>query len=184
MKNRAPVALFVALLLGLAAPARAQQGVALKGHFLFNSSAVSTERTDTFPDASGISLGAELVLPLGIGVGVSAYTSSGSDSSLDTSTLTGLAEANYFFRLPLLPIAPYAGVHAGLGRYSKEDLRDPRRPEVEDTWTQLGYQVGVRVQLNSLLGVDAQYRRVSNSAAEDQEGDLERNQFLLGVTLF
>lgn len=185
MPNRIRTTLLSAvLLLGCAAGAQAQQGFALKGHYIFNSSAVA-ERGDTLPDADGVSIGAELVLPLGIGVGVSGYTSGGvTEQDVETSSLTVLAEANYFLNLPLLPVSPYAGVHAGLGRFSKEDLDDPQAPEIEDTRTQLGFQVGVRVQLNSLLGLDAQYRRVSTSASENQDGRLERNQYLVGVTLF
>lgn len=176
---------FALLLLGTAVPAQAQGGFALKGHYIFNSSAVNDDRTDEFPETNGISIGAELVLPLGLGIGVSGYTGSGeSDIAGETSTFTGLAEANYFLDLPLLPVTPYAGVHAGLGQYTREDLTDPQRPEIEDTRSQLGFQLGVRMQLTSLLGLDAQYRRVSTSAAEDQDGTLERNQYLLGVTLF
>jgi hypothetical protein len=186
MSNRIRTALFSLLLaLGSAAAAHAQQGFALKGHYIFNSSTVNEERADTLPDADGISLGAEFVLPFGIGVGVSGYTSGGvTDQDVETSSLTVLAEANYFLNLPLLPVSPYAGVHAGLGRFSKEDLNDPQAPEIEDTRTQLGFQVGVRVQLGSLLGLDAQYRRVSTSAADNQDSGFDRNQYLVGVTLF
>lgn len=186
MPNRVrTLSVCLALALGCAAPSRAQQGFALKGHYVFNSSAVNDDRTDRIPESDGFSIGAELVLPLGIGVGVSGYTASGvSELDVETSSLTALAEANYFLRLPLLPVSPYAGVHAGLGRFSREDLDDPRAPNVEDTRTQLGFQVGVRVQLGPLLGIDGQYRRVSHSAAENQEGSLERSQYLLGVTLF
>lgn len=176
--------LFVALFLGAATSARAQQGFALKGHYIFNSSSISTERTDTLPDANGFSIGAEMVLPMGIGVGVSGYTASGDNDNAQTRAFTVLGEANYFLKLPLLPVSPYAGVHAGLGRYTKDDLRNPQRPSIEDSRTQLGFQLGVRVQLSSLLGLDAQYRRVSTSAAESQSGSLERNQYLVGVTLF
>jgi hypothetical protein len=186
MSNRIRTAQFSLLLvLGSAAAAHAQQGFALKGHYIFNSSTFNEERADTLPDADGISLGAEFVLPFGIGVGVSGYTSGGvTDQDVETSSLTVLAEANYFLNLPLLPVSPYAGVHAGLGRFSKEDLNDPQAPEIEDTRTQLGFQVGVRVQLGSLLGLDAQYRRVSTSAADNQDSGFDRNQYLVGVTLF
>ena len=186
MQKRIRTALLSLLLvLGSAGAAHAQQGFALKGHYIFNSATVNEERGDTLPDASGFSIGAELVLPLGIGVGVSGYTSGGvTEQDVETSSLTVLAEANYFLKLPLLPVSPYAGVHAGLGRFSKEDLNDPQAPEIEDTRTQLGFQVGLRVQLGSLLGLDAQYRRVSTSAAENQGSGLDRNQYLVGVTLF
>lgn len=186
MRNLARSLSLAVLLLGAATSARAQQGFALKGHYIFNSSSINTQRTDTIPDANGFSVGAEVVLPLGIGVGVSGYTATGEtdNDAARTRTFTVLGEANYFLKLPLVPVAPYAGVHAGLGRYTKEDLRNPQRPEIKDSRTQLGFQVGVRVQLTSLVGVDAQYRRVSTSAAESQEGSLERNQYLVGVTLF
>jgi hypothetical protein len=124
-----------------------------------------------------------MVLPLGIGVGVSGYAGGGSARFFNDegSTLVGLAEANYFLNLPLLPSSPYVGVHAGLGRYKWRDasglLKDTER-------SQLGYQIGLRLQLISLLGLDAQFRRVSNSAAEGQSGSLERNQILVGITLF
>jgi len=186
MPNRARTFfLSLALVLGFAAAAQAQQGFALKGHYIFNSSTVNSERGDTLPDADGFGIGAELVLPMGIGVGVSGYTSSGvSDFDVETSSLTALAEVNYFLQLPLLPVSPYAGVHAGIGRFSKEDLENPSTPKINDTRTQLGYQIGVRVQLGSLLGLDGQYRRVSTSAAENQGSGLERNQYLIGITLF
>jgi hypothetical protein len=35
-----------------------------------------------------------------------------------------------------------------------------------------------------MFGVDGQFRHVSDSASKDQSPDLERNQFLLGVTVF
>lgn len=170
------------LLMLAAVPGIAQQGFALKGHFLYNSSAREGAR-DSIPAANGFSIGAELVLPLGIGLGISGYAAGGADRFFDDegSSLTGLAEANYFLNLPLLPISPYVGVHAGLGRYKWRDtsglLKDTGR-------SQLGYQIGLRVQPISLLGLDAQFRRVSNSAAEGQSGSLERNQILVGITLF
>lgn len=186
MSNRVrTLFLSVGLALGSAATAHAQQGFALKGHYIFNSSSVNDDRTDEIPESDGVSLGAELVLPFGLGLGVSGYTSSGvSELDVETSSLTAIAEANYFLRLPLIPVSPYAGVHAGLGRFSQEDLDDPQAPDVEDTRTQLGFQLGVRVQLGSMLGIDGQYRRVSTSAAESQDSGLERNQYLIGVTLF
>ena len=48
----------------------------------------------------------------------------------------------------------------------------------------LGFQVGARFQLSQMIGLDAQYRRVSEFASETQGGDLERNQVLVGITLF
>ncbi|MDQ3389290.1 MAG: porin family protein, partial [Gemmatimonadota bacterium] len=184
MLNLARSSLPLLLLLFAARGAAAQDGFALKGHLLFNSSDISAQRTDTLPSATGFGLGAEFVLPLGIGLGISGYTSGGvRDADLETTSLVVLTEANYF--LKLLPlVSPYVGVHAGLGRYSRDESDDIRRPELRDGTTELGYQIGARLQLNSLLGLDAQFRRVSTSALREQGGGLERSQFLIGVTLF
>ena len=176
------VPLLVAGALALTAgTAQAQSGFALKGHYLFNASDADEDQT---PAADGFSVGAELVLPFSVGVGVTAYTTgSARDVDTEASAFGVLAEANYFIDLPLLPVTPYVGVHGGLGQYTIEQAGSAD-PEFEDSRTQLGWQVGARMQLNSLLGLDAQYRRVSESAAESQGGDLERNQILIGVTVF
>ena len=180
------IPLFAALALtAAAAPTSAQSGFALKGHFLFNeSSARGADRDQEIPSEDGFSLGAELALPMNIGVGVSAYASGRArEADLETQSFGVLAEANYFFDLPIIPVTPYAGVHAGLGRYSYDDVGDTT-PEIEDSRTQLGFQLGLRWQLTRMLGLDAQYRRMSDSASDDQSPDLDRNQVLVGVTLF
>jgi len=172
------------------APAlRAQSGFALKAGYVFNKSNVDDARESGFesvPSPDGFSVGAEYVLPMGIGIGATAYAE-GSATTIDTKT-TGfavLAEANYFAKLPIIPIRPYVGVHAGVGRYTIEDIEGgANSPEIKDSRTQLGFQLGARWQVNSLLGVDAQYRHVSDQASKDQSPDLERNQFVVGVTLF
>ena len=179
--------LMAAALGGLSAvPAAAQSGFALKGHYILNSSAAEEGRQDRqLPAADAFGIGAEFVLPFGIGVGVTGYTA-GETSDLDyeTTELTVLGEANYFLRLPVLPIAPYVGIHAGLGSLNRDNVTSPDF-EIEDkTRSQFGYQVGVRLQATSLIGIDAQWRRMSTSAEEGQDNALERNQVLLGVTLF
>lgn len=177
------MALLVAAALATSAgSARAQQGFALKGHYLFNASDVKNE--EQTPAADGFSVGAEYVLPLGIGVGVSAYTTGKVTEFERESTSFGvLAEANYFVDLPLIPVTPYVGVHGGLGQYTVDEVSDAD-PEFKDDRTQLGFQVGARMQLGQTLGVDAQYRRVSEFGAKTQGGELERNQILVGITLF
>jgi hypothetical protein len=172
------------------APAlEAQSGFALKGGYVFNKSKIDDARESGFesvPSPDGFSIGAEYVLPMGLGVGVTAYTE-GSASNVDaeTTSFAVLGEANYFFRLPVIPIRPYAGVHAGIGRYTIEDVQaGPSTPEIKDSRTQLGFQLGARWQVSQLVGVDAQYRHVSDRASEDQSPDLERNQFVVGITLF
>jgi opacity protein-like surface antigen len=142
------------------------------------------DRETQTPVADGFSVGAEFVLPLNVGVGVTAYTTGKATEVDRESTSFGvLAEANYFIDLPVLPITPYVGVHGGLGQYTIEDA-GAADPEFQDSRTQLGWQVGARFQLTRMIGLDAQYRRVSESASEDQGGDLERNQVLVGITLF
>jgi hypothetical protein len=173
-----------------AAPAlQAQSGFALKGGYVFNQSKVDDARESGFervPSPDGFSIGAEFVLPMGLGIGATAYTE-GSASNVDSETtaFAVLAEANYFLKLPVIPIRPYAGLHAGVGRYTIEDVQGgPATPEIKDTRTQLGFQLGARWQVSQLLGIDAQYRRVSDQASEDQSPDLERNQFVVGITVF
>jgi hypothetical protein len=169
----------------VAAPAQAQSGFALKGHFLFNeTNAREAEQDRRVPVSDGFSLGAEYVLPMGIGLGVSAYAEGkATESDLQTQRFGVLAEANYFARLPMIPIRPYVGLHAGLGQFSYDDL-DTADPKIEDSRTELGYQVGLRWQVTPMIGVDAQYRRVSDSASDSQSPELERNQVLVGVTVF
>lgn len=171
------------LLLG-SAPAAAQSGFALKGGLVFNSSDVDRDVSNMeLQDAAGFHLGAEMVLPLGLGVGVSGYTT-GSPDDFDTGSgsLVVLGEANYFLNLPILPVTPYAGVHTGLGTLHLEDVEGFGRPEVD--FGDLGWQVGVRFQPLPILGVDAQYRRVSGSLEGAQGAGFETNQFLIGVALF
>jgi opacity protein-like surface antigen len=166
-----------------AAPLQAQSGFALKGHYLYNEN-TARDSDRKVPNEDGFSIGAEIVLPFNVGVGLSAYTNGRArEADLETQSFGVLAEANYFLDLPLLPVTPYAGIHAGLGRYTTDDL-DDINAEFEDDRTQLGFQLGLRFQLTSLIGLDAQYRRVSDSATSDQSPDLDRNQVLVGVTLF
>lgn len=176
----------VAVGLCFAAPAAAQSGFALKGHYILNSStAESARETREIPTADGFGLGAELVLPLGIGIGVSGYTAAETNGfDVETTELTVLGEANYFLRLPILPLSPYVGVHAGLGHLSRDNAGDPGFELRDRSRTQVGYQVGARLQLTRLIGLDAQWRRMSTSAAEGQDSRFERDQVLLGVTLF
>lgn len=173
-----------------AAPAlHAQSGFALKGGYVFNKSNIDDARESGFesvPSPDGFSVGAEYVLPMGLGIGATAYTErSARNVDAKTTSFAVLAEANYFVRVPVIPIRPYVGVSAGIGRYTIDDVQSgPSSPELKDSRTQLGYQIGARWQLTTLLGIDAQYRHVSDKASEDQSPDLERNQFVVGITLF
>jgi opacity protein-like surface antigen len=170
----------------LAAPAAAQSGFALKGHYIVNATSAQAAREDRqIPDANAFGIGAELVLPFGLGVGVSGYTADEvSELDAKTTELTVLGEANYFVKIPLFPVSPYVGVHAGLGRLSGDNITDPGLEIQDKTRSQIGYQLGVRLQATSLIGIDAQWRHMSTSAASEQDESLERNQVLLGITLF
>lgn len=185
MRRAIYLGLLAAGLLGAGAPpAQAQDGFALKGSAVLNRSSLDDQGSQLrLSDAAGWSLGAEVVLPLGLGVGISGYTS-GSPDAFDTSqgSLVVLGEANYFLRLPMLPVAPYAGVHVGLGTYTLDEVAAGERPEVD--FGDLGYQFGVRFQPTTLLGVDAQFRRISGSLAGQQDATFESNQLLIGITLF
>lgn len=166
-------------------PAEAQDGFALKGHYILNSSAAQqAEMSQQLPDADAFGLGAEFVLPVGLGAGITGYTAQTDMGGVENREFTVLGELNYFLQLPLLPVAPYAGVHAGLGVLDQDDVVDADLEIQDRNRSQLGYQLGARVQLTPMLGLDAQWRRMSTSAGADQDDRLERDQVLIGVTLF
>src|SRR5690606_12507673 len=106
------------------------------------------------------------------------------EAQVESREFTVLGELNYFFDIPLFPVSPYLGVHAGLGVLDQDNVSDPSLEIQDKNRSQLGYQLGVRVQLSQMVGLDAQWRRMSTSADADQDDRLERNQVLLGVTLF
>jgi hypothetical protein len=166
----------------LATPAMAQDGFALKAGYIYNRAQV--EGATEIPGASGFGAGIEYVLPIGIGVGVSGYSAGRtSEFDVESSSVNVAAEVNYFLKLPLLPLAPYAGVHAGFGRYSRrDDSRPGTRPN--DSWGELGYQLGVRAQLLPILGLDVQFRRMSTSLENAQGSSLSREQVMVGVAIF
>jgi len=184
MKNALQrLALGAALVFAAAVPATAQQGFALKGGLVFNKQSVEgVNRPEDVPAANGFGVGVEYVLPGGLGLGVSGYTAgTPKDFSTSEGTVNFLAEANYFLRLPLLPVAPYVGLNMGLGSSTLGDAPD-LRPEVK--FGDVGFQFGVRFQPLPLLGLDAQYRRVRGSVANAQDATFDANQVLVGVTLF
>lgn len=83
-----------------------------------------------------------------------------------------------------LRLAPYAGVHTALGTFTKDFFKDAYFPKPQDGLGGLGYQVGVRFKPVPLIAVDAQWRRQSGFAHENQDPTMERTQVLLGVVLF
>ena len=169
----------------VAGTATAQSGFALKGHYIVNTSTAEiAEEERQIPEADGFGIGAEFVLPFGLGIGVSVFATYETISGdVETAELTVLGEANYFLRLAFIPVRPYVGIHAGLGRLGRDD--PPAELEIEDrTRKQFGYQIGGRLQLTSAIGIDAQWRRMSTSAEEIQDDSFDREQVLIGVTLF
>jgi hypothetical protein len=177
------ISFVIAASLGLADSAEAQSGFSLKANSIFNRQPDAGE--SRVPTAAGLGVGAELVLPGGLGVGVSAY-SGGPLNTLhrDASSTLVLGEANYFVPIPLIPIRPYAGVHAGLGSYRHSDLADAERPRFKDDVSQLGYQVGLRIRLGRTLALDGQLRRVSTWLSAEQGERFSREQVLIGITVF
>jgi hypothetical protein len=183
MKTSIAILAAIAASISSAAALPAQSGFSLKANTIFNRESV--EERHHIPAAVGIGAGAELVLPGGLGIGVSAY-SGGRLSTLhrEVSSTTVLGEANYHLPIPLLPIRPYAGVHVGLGSYTRAELANPDQPRMKDDLRQLGYQLGVRVPFRSMIGLEAQYRRVSTWLSREQDGRFSREQILVGITIF
>jgi opacity protein-like surface antigen len=171
-------------------PAAAQSGFGLKAHLVYNASTAQTFRDE--PDSSlgsdfaGFNLGAEYMLPMGLGLGLTG-TASGDPRDTDRATVfMVLAEANYYLDIPVLPVRPFLGAHIGLGSWSW-DVRDELVGEdgfSDLERAKLGWQLGVRVGLPGPLSIEAMYRRMSASAKQAQDPGFEADQVLLGVRLF
>jgi hypothetical protein len=175
-----------------ALPAVAQQndaaysfnsGIKLRGNYHINQSTASDKQEN------GFGAGLEIV-GNHIGIGLYGFTQ-GKTSEFDkeTSVVSAVLEANYFYPIERLRLAPYAGVHTGLGQFTSEYFDDPFFPKPQDSFKDLGYQVGLRFKPIPVIGLDVQWRRSSASLVSWQdenggENPLERNQFLVGITLF
>jgi len=158
-------------------------GFKLEGNLHFNRSAIDNPG-DVRQDEHAYGVGIEFVRS-SLGVGLYGYSIGRAGSfNADTTQVVVVAEANYYIPIPGLRVAPYAGVHTGLGTFDRSYFDDLYLPGFEDGLDELGYQVGVRFKPFPLIGVDAQWRHQSESAATAQGGFLERNQVLVGVVLF
>src|SRR5690606_4989182 len=112
---------------------------------------------------------------------LTGYTSGRvSEFDPETAVVVLLAEANYFLRMRALRLAPYLGVHTGLGPYRKGASAVP---SLHDNLSELGYQVGDRLQPWGSIGFDAQVRWMSDAATRAQGNAFERTQVLLGITI-
>ncbi|HEY8468983.1 MAG TPA: hypothetical protein VIL18_05040 [Longimicrobiales bacterium] len=153
----------------------------IKGHHIFDRSTFAIEDGSIPNPKVGWGLGLEYVLMSGIGFGVVGYTAGPvSDFDSNRATVIVLAEANYFIGIEALKLAPYLGLHTGIGTWQKGNSRVPR---LRDNLGEFGYQVGVRFQPWVYLGLDAQLRWMSDAAYRDQTAAFERTQVLLGITI-
>ena len=168
---------------GGGSPSSFNSGVKVEGNLHFNRSSVDDISSVQQPEHD-YGLGIEVVGNQ-VGLGLYGYSVGRVNSfNSDTKKVVMVAEANYYLPIPGIRIAPYLGVHTHLGTFDRSFFDDPFFPGPKDGLSDLGYQIGVRFKPFSLVGVDAQWRRQSESAWEDQSGFLERNQVLVGVVLF
>jgi hypothetical protein len=181
------------MLLLLALPATAAEaqrdnssfisGIKVKGNLHFNRTSIDSA-DDVFKAENAYGAGLEFIGSR-IGIGLYGYTDGRTRSfSADTTKFYVVGEANYYFPIEDLRLAPYAGVHTHLGNFDRTYFDDPFLPRPQDGFNSLGYQIGVRYKPFPLVAVDAQWRRQSDSVWADQDGFLERNQVLVGVVLF
>lgn len=161
-----------------------QAQVKLRGHYIFNRGSTDTEEQRIENGKVGIGGGLDVILG-SVGIGISGYTA-GAASEADASPrrFILLGEANYFLTLLPFGITPYIGVHTGLGVFDSSYLKAPYVPRPQDGFRRLGYQLGLRFQPLGPIGVEAQWRRLSRSAAAAQAAALARDQVLLGIILF
>jgi hypothetical protein len=184
--------LALALLTLSALPAAAQQsaggysfnsGLKLRGNFHFNQS--RAEGVSEVPRGeNGYGVGLEII-GKNIGIGLYGFAEGKTDSfDVEQTVVHAAVEANYFLPIRRIRLAPYVGVHTGLGSFDKEFFESPTAPRVQDGFKALGYQAGFRFKPIPVIGLDAQWRRQSKSIAEAQGNALERDQILVGITLF
>ena len=156
-------------------------GLKLRGDFHING---SNATADLNQSENGYGVGLEII-GRHIGMGLYGFTEGQTKSfDKDETPFTFVLEANYFYPIERFRVAPFAGVHTGLGTYTSAYFDDPKFPTPQDGFRDLGYQVGIRFKPIPVIGLDAQWRRQSHSTARDQGESLDRNQVLVGITLF
>jgi hypothetical protein len=160
-------------------------GLKLGGALVYNRSDVAIRRGDLEGSKVGWGAGIEWVTGT-LGIGLSGYTGL-PDADVDATRMrfVVLAEANMYAPIPSVRIAPYVGVHTGLGAYTRTYFDDPTLPSIGDrTPGSLGIQIGARWKPLPLLGLDFRWRQLSESASELQDSPFQVSQILLGATLF
>ena len=156
-------------------------GIKLRGNFHLNQSSATTDLNQS---ENGYGAGVEII-GHHIGVGLYGFTD-GQTGSFDKeeTAFSFVFEANYFYPIQRFRVAPFLGVHTGLGTYTSAYFSEPKFPTPQDGFRDLGYQAGIRFKPIPVIGLDAQWRRQSHSTARNQGETLDRNQFLIGITLF
>lgn len=164
-------------------PASFNSGIKLRFDFHLNRSEVN-DVTDAPDDENGYGAGLE-INGRHLGIGLYGYAGGqAQEFDSENTPVIIVAEANYFYPIQRLWLAPFVGVHTALGRFTKDYFDDPYFPKPQDSFNDLGYQIGLRFKPIPVLGLDAQWRRVSGYARDNQDAGLSRTQVLLGVTLF
>jgi hypothetical protein len=159
-------------------------GFKLKGAHVYNRSAVDLDEPEIEPK-SGWGAGFEFVGD-NWGIGLSGFTP-GRVSSFDSdsTTFVAIAELNYYAPIRSLRLAPYAGLHSGIGTFSSDYFDDPFLPGLHDlSIHEIGYQFGLRFNPVPIAAIDLQWRQLADSAVDAQDARFEKSQVLLGITLF
>jgi hypothetical protein len=186
--------LLLALLAVSTSPAHAQyhrapdpgsfnSGIKLRGnlHFTQTRADVATEMPRG-ENAYGAGLE---IIGRRLGMGVYGFAPGRTEGFEAERTAVHVAlEANYFHPMERIRLAPYVGVHSGLGSFTRDYFADPHFPRPRDGRRDLGYQAGIRFKPIPLIGLDAQWRRQSRSITVEMGEMLERDQFMVGVVLF
>ncbi|HUE95524.1 MAG TPA: hypothetical protein VMN39_02645, partial [Longimicrobiaceae bacterium] len=180
--------LLTAALLLAAAPLAAQKsaftsGIHLHGNFHFDRSTV--ERVgDVRQPEHGYGLGLELS-GANLGVGLYGFALGRAASfQRDSTPIYAVLEGNYYLPIESLRLAPFVGVHTGLGVFTRDYFDDPFLPAPRDGLGKLGYQAGVRFQPLPLVGVQAEWRQHASSVYDGIASASERRQILVGIVLF
>lgn len=176
-----------AALLLVATPLAAQRGsftsgVSLHGNLHFNRSEIHAVEDVRQPE-HGYGLGLEFAGSRAA-VGLYGFAQGRARAFDSQSTQVHLTlEGNYYLPLESLRLAPFAGVHTGLGTLGRDYFDDPFLPRPRDGLGDLGYQFGVRFQPFSVVGVEAQWRQHAGSIQDELAPESEHRQVIVGVVI-
>lgn len=176
-----------AALLLAAAPLAAQKsfnsGFNLHGNFHFNRSTVQNVG-DVRQAEHGYGLGLEFSGRHFAG-GVYGFAQGRARTFDSAQTVVhAVLEGNYYLPIESLRLAPFGGIHTGLGSFTNDYFDDPFLPRPQDGIGGIGYQFGLRFQPLPGLGVEAQWRQHAESVFDDFLPESERRQVMVGVVIF